>query len=73
MALIEILIVLIALGIGVVGSIVWIWMIIECATKEPSDTNDKLVWTIIIVFTHIVGALIYLFVRRPARIAEVGV
>ena len=72
MGLAELLIIIIALGIGIGGSILWIWMIIDCATKEPSDTNDKLVWTVIIVFTHIVGALIYLFVRRPARIAEVG-
>jgi hypothetical protein len=50
----------------------WIWMIIDCATKEPSEGNDKLVWIVIIVFTHIIGALIYYFVRRPRRIAQLG-
>jgi hypothetical protein len=50
----------------------WIWMIIDCATKEPSEGNDKLVWIVIIVFTQIIGALIYYFVRRPQRIAQVG-
>jgi hypothetical protein len=49
----------------------WIWMIIDCATNEPPTGNDKLVWIVIIVFTQIVGALIYYFVRcRPRRIAE---
>jgi len=53
------------------GFAFWIWMIIDCATKEPSTGNDKLVWIIIIVFTHIIGALIYYFVRRrPRRFAE---
>jgi Mg2+ and Co2+ transporter CorA len=47
-------------------------MIIDCPTKEPSEGNDKLVWIVIIVFTHIVGALIYYFVRRPRRIAQLG-
>ena len=53
------------------GFAFWVWMIIDCATKEPSSGNDKLVWIIIIVFTHIIGALIYYFVRhRPRRFAE---
>jgi hypothetical protein len=46
----------------------WIWMLIDCATKEPSIGNDKLVWIIIIVFTNIIGALIYFFVRRVPRL-----
>ena len=58
------------LGIG--GTILWIWMIVDCATKEPSEGNDKLVWILIIVLTHWIGALIYLLVRRPKRIEQFG-
>ncbi len=54
------------------GTIFWVMMIIECATKESSQGNTKLIWILIIVFTHWVGALIYYFVRRPQRIAELG-
>jgi hypothetical protein len=57
--------VMMALLIGVCGTIFWIWMIIDCATKERDP--DRLVWTVIIVFTHIIGAAIYFFVRRPVR------
>lgn len=53
------------------GFAFWIWMLIDCATKEPGVGNDKIAWILIIVFTHIVGALIYYFVRRrPRRFAE---
>jgi hypothetical protein len=45
----------------------WIWMLIEAATKEPDSGSTRLVWVIIIVFTQIIGALIYYFVRRPQR------
>ncbi len=45
----------------------WIWMIVDCATNEPSTGNDKVVWIIIIVFAHVIGALIYYFVRRRQR------
>jgi prolipoprotein diacylglyceryltransferase len=62
----------IVLCLILLGCAFWIWMIIDCATKEPSEGNDKLVWIVIIVFTQIIGALIYYFVRRPQRIAQLG-
>jgi len=61
---------LIFLVIGIGGTILWIWMIVDCATKEPSEGNDKLIWILIIVLTHWIGALIYLLVRRPQRIEQ---
>ncbi len=59
-------------GIGLLCTAFWIWMLIECATKEPGDGNEKLIWILIIIFTHLIGAIIYFIVRRPKRIAEVG-
>jgi heme/copper-type cytochrome/quinol oxidase subunit 2 len=47
-------------------------MLIDCATKEPSEGNDKLIWIIIIVFTHVLGALVYFVIRRPKRIQDYG-
>ena len=58
--------------LGLVGTAFWIWMIIDCAIKEPSDGNDKLIWILILIFTHWVGALIYFLVRRPKRIEQYG-
>jgi hypothetical protein len=62
--------------VTVVGVIILLilqtWMLIDCATKEPSQGNDKIVWVIIIIFTGFIGALVYLIVRRPKRIAEIG-
>lgn len=48
------------------GTAFWIWMIVECATKDKDP--DRLVWTIIIVFTYIIGAALYFFIRRPVRL-----
>jgi hypothetical protein len=50
----------------------WLWMLVDCLTKEPDTGNTKICWTLIIVFTHFVGALIYFFARRQRRLAEVG-
>jgi len=59
-------------GIGVAGTILWIWTLIDCATKEPSEGNDKIIWILVIIFTHWVGSLIYLLVRRPQRFQMYG-
>jgi nitrate reductase gamma subunit len=58
--------------IAIGGTILWIWMLIDCATKEPSEGNDKIIWILIILLTHWIGALIYLIVRRPVRKATLG-
>jgi len=63
---------LLFLAIGIGGTVLWIWMIVDCATKEPSEGNDKLIWILVIVLTHWIGALIYLLVRRPKRIEQLG-
>ena len=58
--------------VSIAGTVFWIWMLVECLTKERSDGNDKIVWIIVIVFAPAIGALIYFFLRRPKRIKEQG-
>ena len=57
---------------GMVGLVFWIWMLVDCLTKEPSEGNDKIIWVLVIVLLSWLGALIYLFVRRPQRIQQTG-
>lgn len=66
-ALLPLLIFIPILLIGLALLVFWIWMLVDCASKEPSQGNDKLVWILIIVLTHWIGALIYFLVRRPER------
>ena len=54
-------------ALSLVGIVLWIWMLVDCATNEPSEGNDKVVWILIIALTFWIGALIYLIVRRPKR------
>ncbi|MBS1122036.1 MAG: hypothetical protein H6Q90_4264 [Deltaproteobacteria bacterium] len=50
----------------------WVWTLVDCAMKEPSEGNDKIVWILIIVFAGVIGAAIYFFARRPQRMAKFG-
>lgn len=58
--------------LGICAGIFWVMTIIDCATKEPSQGTDKIVWLLIIIFMNWIGALIYRFVRRPQRIRQYG-
>ena len=56
-----------ALFIALVSTIIWVWMLIDCLTNKELDSNEKLVWTLVIVFTHMIGAIIYFFVGRKKK------
>ena len=54
------------------GMTFWIRMLIDCVTRESNEGNERIVWVLILLFTHVIGASIYYFVRRPRRFAEAG-
>jgi hypothetical protein len=54
--------------LGLAAFAFWIWMIVDCATNTSIDGTEKVVWLLVIVFTHFIGALIYFFVRRARGI-----
>jgi hypothetical protein len=62
---------LIIIFIGLPTFAFWVWMLVDCATNEPSGT-EKIVWVLIILLGGCVGAPIYFFARRPRRMQEVG-
>lgn len=68
----ELVIILVMLLGGLVVTAFWIWMLVDCIQKEPSEGNDKVVWVIVIALAGWIGALIYLLARRPTRIRQYG-
>ena len=45
--------------------IFWILMLIDAIKHSPEKT--KIVWVLVIIFTHVIGALIYYFVEKRPR------
>jgi hypothetical protein len=49
--------------------VLWFWMLIDCL-KRPDDmfkiggNNARLVWILVIIFTGLIGALIYYFLIK---------
>ena len=52
--------------IGIIASIFWIWMLIDALTS-PMETGEKILWFLVIFFLHLIGAVVYLFVRKMGR------
>jgi hypothetical protein len=69
----PLLMVLFFLPVVLLATVFWVWMLVDCASKEPSQGNDKIIWILVIIFTHWIGALIYYLVRRPERKKLFGV
>ena len=58
--------------IGLAVFAFWLWTIVDCAKHETPEGNTKLIWLLVIFLAGWLGALIYLFVRRPQRKAALG-
>ena len=68
----QLLSILIILIISLGGMILWIWTLIDCIKNESDQGNERIVWVVVIAVAQLIGALIYLIVRRPTRIATLG-
>lgn len=53
-------------GIGFLGILVvalfaifWVWMLVDAVTRKSKNDAEKIVWVLVIILTHIIGAVIY--------------
>ena len=60
---------------GIIGTIFWlvttlfvIWMLIDAITNAALDGTMKIIWVLVILFLHLIGALIYFFVARGGNV-----
>ncbi|HTJ79047.1 MAG TPA: PLD nuclease N-terminal domain-containing protein [Rariglobus sp.] len=53
--------------LGLLLSIFWVWMLVDCA-NAPMPSGDKTAWILILLFTHILGAILYYFIPRRDRL-----
>ena len=58
-------------GLGLIGTVLAvlttifvIWMLIDAITRPNLTGTEKLIWVLVILFLHFIGALIYYFVAR---------
>lgn len=68
LAILIIFLIILIFAIAILSLVFWIFMIIDCATRKFKQDSEKIVWIIVLVFLHVLGALIYYFViKRPDK------
>ena len=63
--LISGLIGLICLLLVIAAFAFWIWMLIHAVTNNALGTGEKVAWVLVILFLHVIGALIYFIIGFP--------
>jgi uncharacterized membrane protein len=59
---------MILLGVlAIAASVFWLWMLVDALVNER-DTNQKILWFLVIFFLHFVGAIIYFAVRKSGGV-----
>ena len=56
--------IILAVLVGLVSTVFWIVELVDVLRREFPEPNTKLVWVVVILFTHALGALIYYFVGK---------
>jgi hypothetical protein len=59
-----ILFVLFFIALGLLAFVFWIWMLIDAIKNPGLSGTERIVWVLVIVFLHFLGALIYFFAGR---------
>jgi hypothetical protein len=54
--------------LGVAYLAIWIWALVDAIRNPALDNTTRLIWVLVILFTQLIGAVIYLVIgRTPAR------
>ena len=51
-------------------SIFWIYMLIDCLKRDFKKDVEKIAWVLVLIFLHILGAMIYYFVVKAGEKKE---
>lgn len=52
---------------AVILVVFWLWMLVDCLNRNFKKDMDKLVWIILLLFIHILGAFLYYFLVKAKK------
>jgi uncharacterized RDD family membrane protein YckC len=54
----------VAVVFAILASIFWLWMLIDCLMNPRLQGTEKIVWVLVVLFLHLLGAVIYFAIGR---------
>lgn len=58
---------IIAIVIGVLLFVFWLYMLIDCLKRDFKKDYEKIAWVLVMIFLHFLGAVIYYFVVKAGE------
>ena len=49
---------------GLLATVFWVWMLVDCIKNARLSDNERVVWVLVIIFLYVLGAFIYLLAGR---------
>jgi Phospholipase_D-nuclease N-terminal len=50
--------------LGLLATVFWIWMLVDCLQNPALVGTEKIVWVLVIILLHVLGAIIYFAVAK---------
>jgi hypothetical protein len=57
----------VVIPIAVASFVFWIWMLISAVQNKGLTDGEKVAWVLVLVFIHLLGAILYFFIGHPKR------
>jgi hypothetical protein len=56
--------------LGLALCIFWIWMLVSAIQNNGLNGMERLIWVLVIIFLHFLGAFLYLLLGHPKRLSQ---
>ncbi len=53
--------------LGLLGTIFWLWMLIDCILNTALVGTQKIIWVLVVLLLPFIGSLLYFFLARGGR------
>jgi hypothetical protein len=67
-----ILFALVLFPIALAAFVFWICMLVSAIQNKGLSDTERIVWVLVVILLHILGAILYFFLARPKRNTPVG-
>ncbi|MCX6707959.1 MAG: PLDc N-terminal domain-containing protein [Candidatus Woesearchaeota archaeon] len=57
-------IILMMIALAIAAFVFWIMMLIDCIKRDFKDSNEKVIWILLMIFLHIFASILYYFIVK---------